>query len=31
MDVSDQLNIKNSEFTTIYPKFNEKNTWNVKA
>ena len=31
MDASVQLNIKNSEFTTIYPKFNEKNTWNVKA
>jgi len=31
MDISVQLNIKNSEFTTIYPKFNEKNTWNVRA
>jgi hypothetical protein len=31
MDISVQLNIKNSQFTTIYPKFNEKNTWNVKA
>ena len=31
IDISVQLNIKNSEFTTIYPKFNEKNTWNVKA
>ena len=31
MDISVQLNIKNSQFTTIYPKFNEKNTWNVRA
>ena len=31
MDVSVQLNIKNSKFITIYPKFNGKNTWNVKA
>ena len=31
MDISVQLNIKNSKFTTIYPKFNEKNKWNVKA
>ena len=31
MDISVQLNIKNSEFTTIYPKFNGKNTWNVRA
>jgi len=31
MDISVKLNIKNSEFTTIYPKFNEKNTWNVRA
>ena len=31
MDVSVQLNIKNSKFTTIYPKFNGKNTWNVHA
>ena len=31
MDISVQLNIKNSKFTTIYPKFNDKNTWNVKA
>ena len=31
IDISVQLNIKNSEFTTIYPKFNEKNTWNVRA
>ena len=31
MDISVKLNIKKSEFTTIYPKFNGKNTWNVKA
>ena len=31
MDISVQLNIKYSKFTTIYPKFNEKNTWNVRA
>ena len=31
MDISVQLNLKNSEFTTIYPKFNGKNTWNVHA
>jgi len=31
MDISVQLNIKNSYFTTIYPKFNDKNTWNVRA
>ena len=31
MDISVQLNIKYSKFTTIYPKFNGKNTWNVKA
>ena len=31
MDISVQLNIKNSQFTTIYPKFNGKNTWNVRA
>ena len=31
MDISVQLNIKNSEFTVIYPKFNEKNIWNVRA
>ena len=31
IDISVQLNLKNSEFTTIYPKFNEKNTWNVRA
>jgi len=31
MDISVQLNIKNSKFTTIYPKFNGKNTWNIRA
>ena len=31
MDISVQLKIKKSKFTTIYPKFNGKNTWNVKA
>ena len=31
MDISVQLNIKNSKFTVIYPKFNERNTWNVRA
>ena len=31
MDISVQLNIKNSKFKTIYPKFNGENTWNVKA
>ena len=31
MDVSVQLNLKNSKFTTIYPKFNGENTWNVRA
>jgi hypothetical protein len=31
MDISVQLNLKNSNFSTIYPKFNEKNTWNVHA
>jgi len=31
MDISVQLNIKNSKFTTIYPKFNGRNTWNVRA
>ena len=31
MDISVQLNIKNSKFTVIYPKFNEKNIWNVRA
>ena len=31
MDTTVQLNIKNSKFTKIYPKFNGKNIWNVKA
>ena len=31
MDISIQLNLKNSKFTTIYPKFNEENTWKVRA
>ena len=31
MDISVQLNIKESKFTTIYPKFNRKNSWNVHA
>lgn len=31
MDISVQLNIKESKFTTVYPKFTEKNTWNVHA
>lgn len=31
MDISVQLNVKDSKFTTIYPKFTEKNTWNVHA
>jgi hypothetical protein len=31
MDISVQLNLKNSNLSTIYPKFNEKNTWNVHA
>jgi len=31
MDISVQINIKNSKFTTIYPRFTEKNTWNVRA
>jgi len=31
MDISVQLNLKNSNFSTVYPKFNEKNTWNVHA
>jgi hypothetical protein len=31
MDISVQLNLKNSKFTTIYPKFNDDNTWNVRA
>jgi hypothetical protein len=31
MDISVNLNLKNSKFTTIYPKFNDENTWNVRA
>ena len=31
MDIKVKLDIKDSKFTTIYPKFNEKNTWNVHA
>ena len=31
MDISVQLNFKDTKFTTIYPKFNGKNTWNVHA
>ena len=31
MNISVQINIKNSKFTTIYPKFNGKNAWNVRA
>ena len=31
MDISVQIKLTNSEFTTIYPRFNEKNTWNVHA
>ena len=31
MDVSVEINIKNSYFTTVYPKFNEGNKWNVYA
>ena len=31
MDISVQLNFKKTKFTAIYPKFNEKNTWNVHA
>ena len=31
MDVSVQLNFEKRVFTTIYPKFNGKNTWNVHA
>jgi hypothetical protein len=31
MDASVKLNIKNSKFTAVYPKFNAKNTWNVHA
>jgi len=31
MNISVQLNIKHSKFSTIYPKFNGKNAWNVRA
>ena len=31
MDISVQLNFKDTKFTTVYPKFNGKNTWNVHA
>ena len=32
MDISIQINLKeNSKFTTIYPKFNENNSWKVYA
>ena len=31
MDISVEINIKNGYFTTIYPKFNEGNKWNVHA
>ena len=31
MDISVHLNLKNSKFTTIYPEFNDENTWNVRA
>ena len=31
MDISVHLNLKNSKFTAIYPKFNDENTWNVRA
>jgi len=31
MDISVQLNLKNSKFITIYPKFNGNNTWNVRV
>jgi hypothetical protein len=31
MDISVQLNLKNSEIIVIYPKFTEKNIWNVRA
>ena len=31
MDISVQINLINSEFTAIYPKFNGENTWNVRA
>ena len=31
IDIKVKLNIKDSKLTTVYPKFNEKNTWNVHA
>jgi hypothetical protein len=31
MDISLELILKESEFTTIYPKFNDKNKWKVRA
>ena len=31
MDISVQLNFEKRKLTTIYPKFNGKNTWNVRA
>ena len=31
MDISVQLNLKESKFTTVYPKFNGNNTWNIHA
>lgn len=31
MDISVSLNPRNNVFTTIYPKFNGENTWNVHA
>ena len=31
MDVSVQLILKDSEFTTVYPRFTKKDTWNVHA
>ena len=31
MDISVSLNPRNNKFTTIYPKFNGENTWNVHA
>ena len=31
MDISVQLKLKNSVFTTVYPKFTNKDTWNVHA
>ena len=31
MNIRVQLNLKNSAFTVVYPKFNEENAWNVQA